>query len=145
VSTEANLEVVRRLWAAYEAEGMTAITEFAHPDAEWHPHSAGGRRFLSTQEYRDYIRAAIDDDVRVESTLQGTWAYEDVVASRGRIRIVRGGTPVDDTRIYWVHRFRDGLMEWTASSPDLGALLERAGYPDDRLAAEAAVALSRRS
>ena len=143
MSTEANLETVRRMWASYDSDGLLAITDFAHADAEWHPHSANGRRFLSTEEYRAFLRNALAEHVSVESTLLGLWAHEDIVAARGRIRVRRGGSVVDDTRIYWVHRFRDGLMCWTGSSPDLGALLDRAGYPDDKVAANAAVASGR--
>ena len=138
-----NVAVVREMWAAYERDGLAAITAFAHPEAHWQPHSAGGRTFTSTEEYRAHVAAAATAGVRVESRLLGLWAHEDVVAVRGRIRVRRGGEIVDDTRIYWVHRFRDGRIEWTASSPDLGHLLEQAGYPDDRLAGDALVRLSR--
>jgi hypothetical protein len=45
---------------------------------------------------------------------------------RGRLRVRRGGV-IDDSRMYWVHRVRDGKVSWSASSPDLAGLLEECG------------------
>ncbi len=77
--------------------------------------------------------------IRVESTRLGLWSDDDVVVVRGRIRTRRGGV-LDDTRMYWLHRVRDGKVVWTASSPDLAGLLEEAGL-DRRLASEAYISL----
>ena len=42
---------------------------------------------------------------------------------------MRQGGVLSDSRMYWVHRVRDGKIHWTASSPDLGALLADVGLP----------------
>jgi ketosteroid isomerase-like protein len=69
----------------------------------------------------------------------GIWSNDDVVAVRGRLRVRRGGV-IDDSRMYWVHRVRDGKVSWTASSPDLAGLLEDCGL-DRALIGEAFAAM----
>lgn len=134
-----NEAVVLRMWADYEREGLTAVLRWATEDAEWRPHSAGGRVFRTTARYREHIEQATGEGVRVESLLLGLWSHTDLVAVRGRLR-VRKGSVLDDSRMYWVHRLRDGRIAWSASSPDLGALLEAAGL-DRGLTREAYTAM----
>jgi hypothetical protein len=59
---------------------------------------------------------------------------------RGRLRVRKGGV-IDDTRMYWVHRVRDGKVRWTASSPDLANLLAEAGLPGRGILSEAFMAM----
>ena len=67
------------------------------------------------------------------------WAHEDAVVVRGQLRTRRGAV-MSDTRMYWLHRIRDGKVIWTSSSPDLAGLLDEAGF-DRRLAPEALIGL----
>lgn len=70
----------------------------------------------------------------------GIWSHGEVVAVRGRLRVRKGGS-VDDSRMYWVHRVRDGKVRWTGSSPDLGGLLAEVGLPGRAITNEAFMAM----
>jgi len=131
--------LILAMWDDYEREGLSGIFRWAAPDARWRPHSSGGRVFNDTAEYRAEVEKAQAAGIRVESVRLGTWAHEDVVVVRGRLRTRRGGV-LDDSRMYWLHRVRGDKVVWTSSSPDLAGLLGEAGL-DRRLAAEAVVGL----
>src|SRR3954468_11995015 len=111
------------MWADYEREGLPGILRWAAEDAQWRPHSAEGRTFSTTGEYREQLEQGSAEGMRVDSVRIGFWSHDDVVSVRGRLRVRRGGV-IDDSRMYWVHRVRDGKVSWTASSPDLAGLLE---------------------
>jgi ketosteroid isomerase-like protein len=127
-----NEAVVLGMWADYDREGLPGILRWAAEDAQWRPHSADGRTFTTTAAYREQLEAASAEGVRVDSVRLGIWSYDDVVAVRGRLRVRRGGV-IDDSRMYWVHRVRDGKVYWTASSPDLAGLLEDCGLDRTRV------------
>jgi hypothetical protein len=121
-----NEAVVLGMWADYDREGLPGILNWATEDAQWRPHSADGRAFRSTAAYREAVEQGVAQGVRVDSVRLGIWSHDDVVAVRGRLR-VRRGSVIEDSRMYWVHRVRDGKVFWTASSPDLAGLLADAG------------------
>ena len=81
-----------------------------------------------------------------EAVVPAMWADSDraglpgVAAVRGRLRLRRGGK-VDDSRIDWVHRVRDGKIRWTGSSPDLGGLPSEAVLPGRAITDEAFMAM----
>jgi len=130
-----NEQLIAAMWADYEREGLPGILRWAAEDASWRPHSAGRRVFHTTADYREAVQQAFDSGIRVEARKLGSWSHGDAVVVRGRIRTRRGGV-LEDTRLYWLHRVRDGQVVWTASSPDLAGLLEEAGL-DRALAPEA--------
>jgi hypothetical protein len=134
-------ELILAMWDDYEREGMPGIFRWAAPDARWRPHSSGGRVFRDTAEYRAEVEKALAAGIRIDSVRLGTWVLDDVVVVRGRLRTRQGGV-LDDSRMYWLHRVRDGKVVWTSSSPDLAGLLAEAGL-DRRLAPEALVGLHR--
>jgi hypothetical protein len=117
-----NEAVVLGMWADYDREGLPGILRWATDDAQWRPHSADGRLFRTTAEYGLEVEQSLREGVRVDSVRLGIWSHDDVVAVRGRLR-VRRGSVIDDSRMYWVHRVRDGKVSFSASSPDLAALL----------------------
>jgi hypothetical protein len=135
-----NEQVIERMWADYEREGMLGVLRSASDDARWRPHSAGGRVFRGTAEYRAELERTLAGGIRVDSVKLGTWSHGDVVVVRGRLR-TRRGTVLTDSRMYWLHRVKDGKVVWTSSSPDLAGLLEEAGL-DRRLASTAYVELA---
>ena len=57
----------REVWAAFQRDGVPAVLELAWPDARWRPHSAHGRRFESTEEYRAQLERLTDAGERVEA------------------------------------------------------------------------------
>ena len=135
-----NEAVVLGMWADYDREGLTGILRWAADDAVWRPHSSRQSVFRSTAEYRASVEEALASGVRVDSIRLGIWSRDDVVAVRGRLRVRRGGV-LEDSRMYWVHRIRDGKVCWTASSPDLAALLAEAGLPGRAITNEAYIAM----
>src|SRR4051812_6148517 len=120
-----NERLILAMWEDYEREGLPGILRWAADDARWRPHSAGGRVFRGTAQYRAEVERALEAGIRVDSLRLGVWSSDDIVVVRGRIR-TRRGAPLDDTRLYWLHRVRGGKIVWTASSPDLAGLLEEA-------------------
>jgi hypothetical protein len=121
-----NEAVVLGMWADYDRHGLPGILRWATDDAQWRPHSADGRLFRSTSEYREQVEESVREGVRIDSVRLGIWSHDDVVVVRGRLR-VRRGSVIDDSRMYWVHRVREGKVCWTASSPDLVGLLGESG------------------
>jgi len=136
-----NEQLILAMWEDYDREGLPGILRWASDDAHWRPHSAGGRVFRGTEEYRAEVERAMAQGVRVESVRHSMWSHEDAVVVRGRLRTRRGGV-LNDSRMYWLHRVHDGKVVWTSSSPDLAGLLEEAGY-DRKLATDAMIALHR--
>jgi ketosteroid isomerase-like protein len=121
------------MWAAYERGGLAAILDFAAPDAEWVPHSAGGRRFSNTADYGRYIEEMGRRQELVEARLFDLHAEGDCVVVSGRLR-VRGPDGIVDNPMHWVHRFRDGQIVFTASYPVLDDALAAAGLkPEHRV------------
>jgi ketosteroid isomerase-like protein len=140
VRSPENEEIVLAMWADYDRDGLTGILRWAADDAEWQPHSASQSIFRSTAAYRNYVEAAQARGVHVDSVRLAIWSHGDVVAVRGRLRVRQGGV-LDDSRMYWVHRVRDGKIRWTGSSPDLGHLLAEAGLPGRGITNEAFMAM----
>ena len=135
-----NEAVVLAMWAAYDRDGLPGVLDWASEDAEWRPHSAEQSVFRTTADYRAYVEETMARGVQVDSIRLGIWSQGEVVAVRGRLRVRKGGT-VDDSRMYWVHRVRDGRVQWTGSSPDLGGLLAEVGLPGRGITNEAFMAM----
>jgi len=141
-NTEAE-RFVRDVWAAFQREGIPGVLALAADDARWAPHSANSRRFSTTAEYRARVEQLTAEGEHVEATGAGLWSHDDIVVVRGRMRIRRGGSVVEDTRMYWLFGVRERQLTWVASSPDLAGLLREVGRDDPVLAREAFIALHR--
>jgi ketosteroid isomerase-like protein len=116
--------VVRRMWEAYEREGLPGILKFAAPDARWRPYSAAGREFDTTEAYRRYMAGMDVRDEIVDATLVGVELVgEDEVVVEGRLRVRRGGS-VSDSPMFWRHRFRGEQIIFTASAPRRAELFD---------------------
>ena len=139
-SSPENEAVVLGMWDSYDREGLTGVLHWATDDAVWRPHSSSQSEFRSTADYRASVEEALARGVRVDSIRLGIWSHGEVVAVRGRLRVRQGGA-IDDSRMYWVHRVREGKVQWTASSPDLGRLLANAGLPGRGITNEAFMAM----
>jgi ketosteroid isomerase-like protein len=136
-------QFVRAVWAAFRREGVPGVLALAHPDASWEPHSAHGRSFRTTAEYRAQLERLTDAGERVEATAVGIWSHGDAVVVRGRMRVRGRGGVLEDTRMYWLFGVRDQRLAHVASSPDLAGLLRAAGHDDPVLTREAFIALHR--
>jgi ketosteroid isomerase-like protein len=121
-----NVDIVRAMWTAYDRRGLTAILDYAAPDATWAPYTAGGRTFTSTEEYRAYIDEMARREEVVDASLVEVREYGDSVVVTGRMRL-RTSEGISDTSMFWVHRFRDGQIVHTASYPTLEHAMDEAG------------------
>ena len=111
------VEIVGRMWDAYQQRGLEAILDFAAPDAEWRPYTAEGQIFRTTDEYRRYLEGMELRDELVDATLLAVEAIgDDEVLVTGRVRVRRSGA-LEDTEMYWRHRFRGDELVFTASGP----------------------------
>lgn len=124
-----NVAAVRRMWDAYHEEGLRGILRFAAPDAEWRPYSARGRAFHDTAEYEAYIEEMERNQEVVEAQLIDVHARGELVVVSGRLRL-RSPDGLEDVPMHWVHRFRDGVIVFTASYPNRDQALEEAGLDD---------------
>jgi ketosteroid isomerase-like protein len=134
---------VRTVWATFQDEGIPGVLDLAADDARWAPHSAHGRRFRTTAEYRAQLQRLTEEGERVEATAGGMWSHGDIVVVRGRMRIRSRRGLLEDTRMYWLFCVPDDVLTWMASSPDLAGLLREVGHDDPVLAREAFIALCR--
>jgi ketosteroid isomerase-like protein len=134
---------VRRVWAAFHEKGIPGVLDLAADDASWAPHSAHGRRFRTTAEYRAQLERQTESGERVEASGAGIWSHGDVVVVRGRLRIRNRRGLFEDTRMYWLFGVGDEELTWVASSPDLAGLLREVGHDDPVLVREAFIALHR--
>ena len=114
------------MWAAYERRGLHAVLDFAAPDAEWAPYTAGGRSFATTEDYRSFLDEMSRRDEVVEATLGEIREYGDSVIVSGRLRL-RTHEGLSDNSMHWVHRIRDGQIVFTASYPSLRQAMDAAG------------------
>ena len=121
-----NVTAVRRMWAAYHERGLRGILDFAAPDAEWRPYSAHGRVFHGNEEYAAYIEEMERNREVVEAQLVDLHAAGEHVVVSGRLRL-RGPDGLEDNPMYWVHRFEEDRIVFTASYPNLDTALEAAG------------------
>jgi hypothetical protein len=133
--------LVRKVWAVFMREGIAGVLPYVAEDAHWQPHSAGGRHYRSTSDYREELERFTAAGERVEASATGIWSHGAVVALRGRLRIRKHGDVVEDTRMYWLFEVRGEELTRVASSPDLAGLLREAGEDDPVIAREAFIAL----
>ena len=120
-------ELVQRMWAAYERRGLEAILDFAAPDAEWRPYSAGGLVFADTESYRAHVTEQVRRGEFVDATLVSVEQLdEDTVLVSGRLR-VRFEDSLEDAPMFWLHRFRGDQIIFTASGPRRDELLSPPG------------------
>ena len=125
--TDSNeVAVVRSMWSAFDREGLEGILDAAAPDATWEPYSAGGRRFESTEEYREYIRGMAERHEVVEARLAEIEQRGEWVVVSGTLRVRRPGA-LQDSTMHWAHRIVGGQVIYTASYASRERALEAAG------------------
>ena len=108
--------IVAEMWDAYRRVGLEGILRFAADDAVWRPHSADGREFATTDEYREFIASMGGRNEIVDATLVSVECHDEHVVVNGRLRVRRAGA-IEDSPMVWVHRFRDDKIVFTASAP----------------------------
>lgn len=131
-----NLDVVERLFAAFDRRDADAMTAVMDPEVRFEPASL---RIVAREPYVGHagIRRYLDD-------LADTWTEfrvrigrlqtrGDVVLAHGRVYARTTDPPfVADTEIAFLWRVRDGLITWGRTLPDPAegeVELERAAAP----------------
>lgn len=121
-----NVELVRRLWDAFERGGIEAVLEIADPDVEWEPYGGGGTVYRGHDGLRAYMRWRGDREEEADARLYSAFAKENFVVGRGEVQI-RGPRGIVTMQPGWLYEFRDGKLVRFRGFPTQEAALEAAG------------------
>jgi ketosteroid isomerase-like protein len=98
-------DCVRRMWAAFERDGVAALRPYVDDDVEWTP-SNGAGTIRGFDELVDYW----DSHSSMLSVVAHAWeVHGEAVLVHGSLRMFRDGGFVD-TQPSWVYFFRDGSL-----------------------------------
>jgi ketosteroid isomerase-like protein len=97
-------QVVRRLWDAYEREGVQGLRRYVDDDVEWTP--SGGQTFRGVDALDQYARTLGPHRSAVP---HGWERHGECVLVHGSLRTFRDGGFVD-VQPSWVYFFRDGRL-----------------------------------
>jgi ketosteroid isomerase-like protein len=126
-----NVELVRRLWSAFERGGIEAVLEIADPDVEWEPYGGGGLVYRGHDGLRGYMEERRARGEETDARLYSAFAKGDYVVARGEIQI-RGDHGVVTMQPGWLYEFRDGRLIRFGGFPTQEAALRAAGLaPQD--------------
>ncbi len=125
------MELVRRLWAAFEQGGLEAVLEIADPDVEWEPYGGGGVVYRGHDGLRAYLGGRAERNEQTDARLYSAFAKGDCVVARGEVRI-QGPQGVVTMQPGWLYEFRDGKLLRFRGFPTQEAALRAAGLaPQD--------------
>jgi ketosteroid isomerase-like protein len=125
-----NVELVRRLWEAFERGGIEAVLEIADPDVEWEPYAGGGVVYRGHAGLRAYMEGRAQRDEEVDARLYSAVGKGDAVVARGEVRI-RGPQGIVTMQPGWLYEFRDGKLVRFRGYPSNEAALRAAGMARD--------------
>lgn len=129
-----NVELVRRLWSAFERGGMDAVYEIADPDVEWQPYAGGGAVYKGHDGLRAYMDERTARGEETDARLYSAFAKGDYVVARGEVRI-EGEHGMVTMEPGWLYEFRDGKLVRFRGFPTQEAALRAAGLiPQDAAA-----------
>jgi ketosteroid isomerase-like protein len=121
-----NVELVRRLWSAFERGGMDAVLEIADPDVEWEPYAGGGVVYRGHDGLRAYMDERRERGEETDARLYSAFAKGDYVVARGEVRI-KGEQGLVTMQPGWLYEFRDGHLLRFRGFPTQEAALREAG------------------
>jgi ketosteroid isomerase-like protein len=104
-----NVELVRRLWDAFERGGIDAVLAIADPDVEWQPYGGGGTVYRGHDGLRQYMEWRAGRHEEADARLYSAFAKGDCVVARGEVRI-RGPQGMVTMQPGWLYEFRDGKL-----------------------------------
>ena len=126
-----NVELVRRLWTAFERGGIEAVLEIADPDVEWEPYGGGGVVYRGHAGLREYMESRRERNEEPDARLYSAFARGDAVVARGEVRI-SGPHGSVTMQPGWLYEFRDGRLIRFRGFPTQQAALRAAGLePQD--------------
>ena len=121
-----NVELVRRLWEAFERGGIDAVLDIVDPDVEWEPYAGGGVVYRGHEGLRAYMERRAAQGEELEAQLYSAFAKGDAVVARGEVRI-RGPEGLVTMQPGWVYEFREGKLVRFRGYPTQDAALRAAG------------------
>jgi ketosteroid isomerase-like protein len=121
-----NVELVRRLWNAFEQGGIEAALEIADPDVEWEPYGGGGVIYSGHAGLRAYMEERRSRGERTDARLYSAFAKGDFVVARGEVRI-QGEHGIVTMQPGWLYEFREGRLLRFRGFPTQEAALRAAG------------------
>jgi ketosteroid isomerase-like protein len=128
------VDLVRRLWEAFERGGIDAVVDIADPDVEWEPYHGGGTVYRGHEGLRAYMQRRADQAGETDAQLYSAFAKGDFVVARGEVR-VRGPQGITTAQPGWLYEFRDGKLIRFRGFPTQEAALRAAGLaPDEPVA-----------
>jgi ketosteroid isomerase-like protein len=125
------VDLVRRLWDAFDEGGIEAVLEIADEDVEWEPYAGGGVVYRGHEGLRGYMEWRASRDEKAEARLYSAFARENYVVARGEVRI-RGANGLVTMQPGWLYEFRGGKLVRFRGFPTQEAALRAAGLvPQD--------------
>jgi ketosteroid isomerase-like protein len=121
-----NVELVRRLWTAFERGGLDAVLEITDPDVEWEPYGGGGTVYRGHEGLRAYMGERRGRGEEIEGRLYSAFAKGDAVVARGEVRI-KGEHGIVTMQPGWLYEFREGKLVRFRGFPTQEAALRAAG------------------
>jgi ketosteroid isomerase-like protein len=121
-----NVELVRRLWSAFDRGGIEAVLEIADPDVEWQPYAGGGVVYRGHDGLRAYWSERSERGEATEARLYSAFAKGDAVVARGEVRI-KGDSGIVTMQPGWLYEFHDGKLIRFRGFPTQEAALRAAG------------------
>src|SRR5918911_5009846 len=122
-----NVELVRRLWDAFERGGIEAVLEIADPDVEWEPYGGGGIVYRGHDGLRAYMESRRSRDEEADARLYSAFARGEAVVARGEVRI-KGPQGIVTMQPGWLYEFNDGKLVRFRGFPTQEAALRAAGF-----------------
>jgi ketosteroid isomerase-like protein len=121
-----NVDLVRRLWSAFERGGIDAVIEIVDPDVDWEPFGGGGVVYHGHEGLRAYMEERRARGEQAEGRLYSAFAKGDYVVARGEVRI-HGEHGIVTMQPAWLYEFRDGRLIRFRGFPTQEAALREAG------------------
>ena len=126
-----NVELVRRLWSAFERGGLEAVLEIVDQDVEWEPYGGGGVVYHGHDGLRAYMEERRSRGEEADARLYSAFAKGEYVVARGEVRI-QGEHGIVTMQPGWLYEFRDGRLLRFRGFPTQEAALRAAGLmPQD--------------
>ena len=130
-SMAVNVELVRRLWSAFERGGIEAVLEIADSDVEWQPYGGGGVVYYGHEGLRAYMEERRARHEEADARLYSAFAKGEAVVGRGEVQI-KSEHGIVTMQPGWLYEFRDAKLIRFRGFPTQEAALRAAGLaPQD--------------
>lgn len=120
------VELVRRLWDAFQRGGIETVLEIVDRDVEWEPYAGGGVVYRGHDGLRGYMEERAERGEEIEARLYSAFAKGEFVVARGEVRI-RGPQGLVTMQPGWLYEFRGGHLIRFRGFPTQEAALRAAG------------------